>query len=132
MLFSDSKKIRTSELVYHTNNCPCGRKAGESGNGNSMNVQDLFGRVKETILSRKDKLELNGAITRFILSSLRPYEVANEAFLSELIVACMETGARVCNGGTLRINLEKEPNKLITGDGVRKNLDKVYEEIVAY
>ena len=97
-----------------------------------MNVQDLFGRVKETILSRKDKLELNGAITRFILSSLRPYEVANEAFLSELIVACMETGARVCNGGTLRINLEKEPNKLITGDGVRKNLDKVYEEIVAY
>ena len=43
----------------------------------------------------------------------------------------MQTGARVCNGGVLKIDLEKT-NKLITGDGVRKNLDKAYEENVAY
>ena len=132
MLYSSSKKIRTSELVYHTNSCPCGRKAGELGTEELMNHQpDLFGRVKQTRLTKKDKAELNGAITKFILSSLRHYEVANEPFLSELIVKSMETGARVCNGGVLRINLN-ENNKLITGDGVRKNLDKVYEESVVY
>ena len=66
-----------------------------------------------------------------ILSTLRPYELANEPFLHDLILNAMEVGARLSRERVRRLQLDDD-NKLISGDGVRKNLDRVYDNTKAY
>ena len=82
-------------------------------------------------LSPTDKVQLNQAISNLILSSLRPYELANEPSLEDLIRISMEVGARHGANRSFKFDLSGS-NKLIGGDGVRKGLDKTYEEIVLY
>ena len=89
---------------------------------------DFFGAYQSSVLSGKDKLKLNKAISDMILSSLRPYEIANEPFLKDLITTALEVGARHGNLGSFHFDLRNK-NSLISGDGVRKKLDKVYSEI---
>ena len=130
MLFSASRKVKTSELVYHAQRCNCGIKPSERKS--NPQEQKLFAVKPEppTDITANDKKYLNKAINDLVLSSLRPYELANEPFLSYLMEKALEVGARLgCNAGKeIRFCLE-DSNKLITGDGVRKNLDKVYTEI---
>ena len=73
-----------------------------------------------TDVSDHDKRLLNTAITNMILSSLRPYEIANEPFLASLLEKALEVGARYGYkaGKQLRFCLE-DTNKLISADGVR-------------
>ena len=66
-----------------------------------------------------------------MLSTLRPCELANEPFLHDLISISMEVGAKHGANGSFFFDISKA-NKLISGDGVRKGLDKIYEETVAY
>lgn len=129
MLYSGSKKIRTSELNYHTKRCICGRVSEEAKNTGADT--DIFGRVRKTILASKDKTELNSAVTNLVLSTLRPYELANEPFLIDLLSKAMEIGSRYGGGRGVTFDL-RDKNKLISGDGVRKNLDRVYDEVTRF
>ena len=66
-----------------------------------------------------------------ILSTLRPYEIANEPFFMDVISKAMDIGARHGKSGRCHFSFAGR-NKLISGDGVRKNLDKVYNETSEY
>ena len=91
----------------------------------------FFKEVDSAILSGDQKKKLNNSISKLVLSTLRPYELANEPFLHDLICQSMEVGARHGANGSFQFNLSKH-NKLISGDGVRKSLDKLYNETVAF
>ena len=81
LLHSTAKKIRTSELNYHTGTCLCGSNEEEAIGNND--IRGLFGSINNTkpyLLSPADKKKLNNAISHLILSTLRPYEIANEPF----------------------------------------------------
>ena len=69
--------------------------------------------------------------SKLVLSTLRPYELANEPFLHDLICTSMEVGASHGAHGSFHFDISKH-NKLISGDGVRKSLDKLYNETVAF
>ena len=89
--------MRTSEVNYHANRCVCGHQP-ENEDDHDPNVRratDLFGRIPKASLTGKDKSLLNTSITNMILSTLRPYELANEPFLHDLILNAMEVGARL-------------------------------------
>ena len=43
----------------------------------------------------------------------------------------MKVGARIGGSGVKRLKLD-DSNKLISGDGVRKNLNKVYDEHIVF
>ena len=131
MLFSGPNKVRTSDLNYHTARCAIVMKAGNADESDAKVGLDFFGRSPKTCLSGKDKASLNASVTNLILSTLRPYELANEPFLRDLILNAVNVGYRIGSGGVLRLDFDDE-SKLITGDGVRKNLGRVYEEITSY
>ena len=79
----------------------------------------------------RDKDELNTALTEMILSTLRPYQIANEPFLKRLMVKALEVGARHGNAGTFKFELSGT-NRLISADGVRQKLDSVYDGLKKY
>ena len=98
-----------------------------------VKLESLFSSANATptLLSGKDKSDLNKAVTNLVLSSLRPYELANEPFLRDLVFSAMKVGARIGGSGVKRLKLD-DSNKLISGDGVRKNLNKVYDEHIVF
>ena len=95
------------------------------------NKQDFFGRGQPAVLTSSDKNKLNNAMTTMILSSLRPCELANDPFFHAVLSTAMGIGARLAQLGASSFSLEG-CNKPISGDGVRKNLDKVYENTIEY
>ena len=133
MLYSRPPKISTSELNYHTKRCQCGLGRGaDKDESKDSRANGFFNDLKPaTKLSGRDKKDLNRAITQMVLSSLRPYELANEPFLGDLLIKAMEVGARHGTKGCNRFDILGD-NKLISGNGVRQNLDKVYEETTEY
>ena len=131
ILFSGAKRVRTSELNYHTARCRCGVVDAEDDEAEDKSIVGFFGRPSGAVLTARDKRDLNSAITKMVLSSLRPYELANEQFLHDLLGTALEVGARHGRFGAISFDLTKE-NKLISGDGVRKNLDATYTEVTKY
>ena len=93
----------------------------------------FFGALESKVLDSKEKTLLNDAITKMILSSLRPYEITNEPFFADVLCKAMEVGARHGKSCSTTCSFDlTSRNKLISGDGVWKNLDKVYEDTVKF
>ena len=104
----------------------CGRSPSDIQHSLQSAHRSFF-KKDGILLTHAEKNKLNGAVTEMILSSLRPYEYANDPFLHKLIATAMEVGANH-KSGAFPVVLEGN-NKLISGDGVRKNLDKTYAEV---
>ena len=131
ILFSNAKRVRTSELNYHTDRCRCGAENADDNGENSSSIAEYFGKPPGATLTARDKRDLNDAITTMVLSTLRPYEIANEIFLHDLVSTALEVGARHGRYGAVTFDLSNS-NKLIGGDGVRKNLDAIYTDVCKY
>ena len=124
-------KARTSDFNYHVSRCDCGKQE-EEGKVNRSDLRNIFGKEEvKSILTPAQKTKLNKAISQLVLSTLRPYELANETFLQDLITASMEVGAAHGGKGVFSFDSTGR-NKLISGDGVRKSLDKIYDKTVLY
>ena len=124
-------KPRTSDFNYHVARCQCGRPK-EERNACSNDLRGIFSKeVDCAILTGAQKKKINKAISQLVLSTLRPYELANETFLQDLITASMEVGAHHGANGLFSFDISGR-NKLISGDGVRMSLDKTYEETILY
>ena len=124
--FSSGKRIKTSDVNYHVQRCYCGGKSVVARSNNDQHIADFFREPECDVLSSTDKKELNAAVTKMVLSTLRPYEIANEPFFMDVISKAMEIGSLhgKQNQKTCRFDLTGK-SKLISGDGVRANLDKV-------
>ena len=101
------------------------------GDASEPKAVDFFGRDPPAKLTPRDRRELNEAVTKMILASLRPYEIVNETFFGDIIETALVVGSRHGKSGSRRFNL-KDDDKLISGDGVRAALDKVYDSTVEY
>ena len=113
-------------MNYHVQRCFCGNKDVIASSNNDQDIADFFRQPDCEVLSFKGKQTLNAAITKMILSKLRPYEITNEPFFMDVISKAMEIGAihGKHNEKTCHFDLTGK-NKLISGDGVRANLDNV-------
>ena len=121
--FSDAKRVRTSELNYHVEKCYCGTEFEEDEIKAERSIMGFFNAPSTAVLlTAQDKRDLNEAITNLVLSSLRPYELVNESFFGDLLKTTLKVGSRHGRFGEVSFDVSKK-NKLISGDGVRKNLD---------
>ena len=93
MLFSSAKKVRTSELNYHIERCSCGVRVVKEEDIEEKQSPFLMEQAPSYDLSSHEKGCLNKGITNLILSTLRPYEIANEPFLTSLLEKALEIGA---------------------------------------
>ena len=132
--FFRTKKIRTSDLNRHMKSCECGKHLNPDLPSGSNQPEIPFQEKRCAKLSHADVKKLNKSITEFILSSLRPYELANEPFLTDVVARALEVGASYGARNFFHFDLKGDSNvsQLITADGVRMSLDKVDCEVVGF